>query len=110
MNSALKLYDIANQLHALEHLGESDDLPRWETALVLDQTVRTDGNGLARIAIPAPSDGLASTYGVTASTNSTTASTRIATPLGERPVESLCVGDTVLTASGEKRTIRWLGH
>ena len=27
MNSALKLYDIANQLHALEHLGESDDLP-----------------------------------------------------------------------------------
>ena len=60
--------------------GESDDLPRWETALVLNQTVRTDANGIARIAIPAPSDGLASTYGVTASTNSTTASTRIATP------------------------------
>jgi hypothetical protein len=36
--------------------------------------------------------------------------TRIATPQGERPVESLRVGDAVLTASGETRTIRWLGH
>ena len=77
--------DTAIALHIVRtpHIvppGESDDVPRWETALVLDQTVRTDANGIARIAIPAPSDGLASTYGVTASTNSTTASTRIATP------------------------------
>lgn len=27
MNSALKLYDISNQFQALEHLGDSDELP-----------------------------------------------------------------------------------
>lgn len=36
--------------------------------------------------------------------------TRIRTPLGEQAIESLTVGSTVLTASGENRQVQWLGH
>ena len=38
------------------------------------------------------------------------AGTRIATPGGERPVESLCIGDPVLTADGRVEPVRWLGR
>ncbi len=36
--------------------------------------------------------------------------TLIATPQGERPVESLAIGDTLVTASGAHRPIRWIGR
>lgn len=36
--------------------------------------------------------------------------TMIATPEGERAVESLALGDLVLTATGETRAIRWIGR
>lgn len=35
---------------------------------------------------------------------------RIATPVGETAVEDLCVGDWVLTAEGQARQVRWIGH
>lgn len=38
------------------------------------------------------------------------AGTRIATTRGEIAVEALAVGDLVVTAAGEQRPIRWLGH
>lgn len=36
--------------------------------------------------------------------------TMIATPTGERAIESLAAGDLVLTKSGEARPIVWIGH
>jgi hypothetical protein len=36
--------------------------------------------------------------------------TRIRTMTGEIPIEDLRIGDLVLTASGEARAVRWLGH
>ena len=36
--------------------------------------------------------------------------TLILTTRGARPVERLAVGDAVVTAAGETRTIRWIGH
>ena len=37
------------------------------------------------------------------------AGTRIATPAGETPVESLAIGDVVLTADGRSVPVRWVG-
>ena len=36
--------------------------------------------------------------------------TRLATEAGDMPVEILAIGGTVVTASGEHRRIKWLGH
>jgi hypothetical protein len=36
--------------------------------------------------------------------------TRIATPLGDVPIEQLAIGDTILTAAGHARTLRWIGR
>lgn len=38
------------------------------------------------------------------------AGTLIATPEGERPVETLAIGDRVLTADGTAREVRWIGR
>jgi hypothetical protein len=38
------------------------------------------------------------------------AGTRIATPRGHRPVEQLRVGDTVMTVSGARQRIQWIGR
>jgi hypothetical protein len=38
------------------------------------------------------------------------AGTLIRTPLGDTPVETLKIGDVVLTGSGEMRRVKWMGH
>ncbi len=60
--------------------GALDDAPVWGTTPVVDTTVRTDGIGLAHLMIPGPTDGLASTYGVTASSGASTASATLVAP------------------------------
>ncbi|HZW53300.1 MAG TPA: hypothetical protein VFF00_04650, partial [Candidatus Elarobacter sp.] len=62
--------------------GGGDDGVAWGTATVADVRVRTDDVGIARYSIPAPTDGLPSTYGVVATSGASTASARIVAPGG----------------------------
>ncbi|HEY0396691.1 MAG TPA: hypothetical protein VGD01_19600 [Candidatus Elarobacter sp.] len=67
--------------HVLAPDAADEGVP-WGTATVADVRVRTDDTGLARYAVPAPTDGLPSTYGVVATSSAATASARIAAPAG----------------------------
>jgi len=60
--------------------GTAPEAGGWATTQIEDVRVRTDANGVARVAIPGPTDGLASTYGVVASSGPSTASSQIVTP------------------------------
>jgi hypothetical protein len=60
--------------------GASEDTSRWGTTVVYDRTVRTDAAGEMRLAIPSPTDGLDSTYGIRAVTRGATATSRIVVP------------------------------
>lgn len=63
------------------HVYPNDDTQTpWGVAHWYRTTVRTGSDGRALIDIPHPSDGLASTYGVRASSGGATADTRIAVP------------------------------
>ena len=57
-----------------------DGAPQWATTAILDRTVKTDAAGSAAVTIPAPADGLASTYGISAESGADEATTRLVTP------------------------------
>ena len=57
--------------------GAREEAAGWGTAQVADVALRTDASGVARYGIPAPTDGLASTYGVAVTAGASTASTRV---------------------------------
>jgi uncharacterized protein YfaS (alpha-2-macroglobulin family) len=57
--------------------GVADDGTAWGTAPAADWRLRTDDDGFARTAIPAPTDGLPSTYGIVATSGAATASARV---------------------------------
>lgn len=60
--------------------GTPDDAVPWATTAVFDRVMRTDDLGLVRVTLPAPTDALASTYGITVASDAATASGRIVTP------------------------------
>ena len=60
--------------------GTNDDGSAWGTAEVADVRVTTDVTGVARYTIPAPTDGLPSTYGIATTSGASTASARVAVP------------------------------
>ena len=64
-------------------LGHAGEEAPWATTRWLDEVVRTDSGGNATVAIPAPSDELASTYGVHVEAGGATADTRIAVPTAQ---------------------------
>lgn len=90
---------VVRSPHVLVAAEGSDDAPAWGTTMITDSTVRTDAQGVAHVSIPAPSDGLASTYGVSASSGASTATTSLVAPtarlaLAITPVQSsLDVGE-----------------
>lgn len=55
----------------------------WGLTKILDQEVVTGPDGLARISLDRPSDGLASTYGIRVSLGAATASTRLVVPTSD---------------------------
>jgi uncharacterized protein YfaS (alpha-2-macroglobulin family) len=57
--------------------GAAGDEATWGTASVADLRVKTDDDGFARVGIPAPTDGLPSTYGIVATSGAATASARV---------------------------------
>lgn len=69
--------DVIRSPHA--YAGDADRKP-WGIAHWSSARVQTNGEGRALVEIPHPSDGLASTYGVRASSGGATADTRIAVP------------------------------
>jgi hypothetical protein len=60
--------------------ASNDEAASWGVTTIVDTTLRTDPLGVAHIAIPAPSDGLASTYGVAAASGPSTASANLVAP------------------------------
>ncbi|HEY6324999.1 MAG TPA: hypothetical protein VIW73_00605, partial [Candidatus Cybelea sp.] len=68
------------------YLGYAGEEAPWAATRWLDETVRTDSSGNATVAIPAPSDDLASTYGVHVEAGGATADTRIAVPTAQASI------------------------
>jgi hypothetical protein len=60
--------------------GGGDASTLWGVTTIVDTTLQTDPLGIAHVAIPAPSDGLASTYGVAATSGPSTASANLVAP------------------------------
>lgn len=60
--------------------GTALDSPAWGVTQVVDETLTTDATGVIRLTLPAPSDGLPSTYGVSAGAGAATASTDLIAP------------------------------
>jgi len=52
----------------------------WGTTKILSVRAVSDATGVAHVTIPGPTDGLASTYGILASSGGSTASARLVTP------------------------------
>ena len=69
--------DIVRSPHA--YVGDVSGVP-WGIAKWFSGTVRTGSDGRATLAIPHPDDGLASTYGIRASSGGATADTRVIVP------------------------------
>ncbi|HEV8021293.1 MAG TPA: hypothetical protein VGP41_08545, partial [Candidatus Lustribacter sp.] len=57
-----------------------DDAAAWGVTTIVDTLLHTDPLGVAHVAIPAPTDGLASTYGVVAASGAATASANLVAP------------------------------
>jgi hypothetical protein len=75
--------DVRVQIVRSPHIpapGTPDTGGGWATTQIQDMRLTTDAAGLAMATIPGPTDGLASTYGVLATSGTATASTRIVTP------------------------------
>ncbi|GAC1404832.1 MAG: hypothetical protein NVSMB64_08680 [Candidatus Velthaea sp.] len=81
--AALANHDVRVRIVRTPHIiapGTPDDAPQWATTAIFDRMMKTDDLGTVRVTIPAPTDGLASTYGLSASSGASTATGRIATP------------------------------
>ncbi len=70
--------DIVRSPHVV--VGYEEKRRPWAISKWLETTVRTNADGSAEVEIPMPTDGLASTYGVTISSGGASAETRVTVP------------------------------
>jgi len=62
--------------------GAGDEATAWGVTTIVDTTLQSDALGFVHVAIPAPSDGLPSTYGIVAASGASTASANLIAPNG----------------------------
>ena len=85
---------IVRSPHVLPPNG-GDETDPWGVTTIVDADVQTDAQGVAKLAIPAPSDGLASTYGVTAASGPSTASANLVAPNARVALAVMPVSDSI---------------
>ncbi|MDJ1008220.1 MAG: Hint domain-containing protein [Paracoccaceae bacterium] len=108
---------------SITQINGIDVAPGDSVVLTTGQTVTLNGDGTLSLVSENESEDVAFTYGVTSSTGEFdvgfinidtvpcfTAGTRIRTPDGDRPVQSLCPGDLVLTRDNGPQPVRWIGR
>ncbi len=80
--SALGGRDVRVRVVRSPHVAPSGtaDAGGWATTQIEDVRIRTDAAGVAHLTVPGPTDGLASTYGIVATSGASTASAQVATP------------------------------
>ncbi len=78
----------------------------WGTTTIVDTTVTTDKLGYAHVAIPAPGDGLPSTYGIAAADGPSTASANLVAPNGRVALAVEPVRDTIDVAEPAEIDVR----
>lgn len=72
-----------------------DESTAWGVTTIVDTTVRTDTLGVAHVVVPAPTDGLASTYGVAIADGASTASANLVAPNARIALAVVPVQDTI---------------
>lgn len=108
---------------AITQINGIDVVAGDSVTLTTGQTVTLNTNGTLSLVSDIESEDVAFTYGITSSTGDFdvgfitidtvpcfAAGTRIRTPQGERPVQSLRPGDLVLTRDNGPRAVRWVGR
>ena len=76
----------------------TDDAPAWGVTTVVATTLQTDENGAARVSIPGPTDGLASTYGVSVASGPSTATANVVAPTARIALAVVPVSDAIDTS------------
>lgn len=78
----------------------------WGVTTIVDTTLHTDALGVAHVAIPAPTDGLASTYAVSAGSGASTASTTLVAPTARLALAVTPAAGTIDAAAPASVTVR----
>jgi hypothetical protein len=78
--------------------NRNDDAAAWGVTTIVDTKLQTDANGVARVSIPGPTDGLASTYGVNAASGPSTATANLVAPTARIALAVAVASDAIDTS------------
>ena len=86
--------------------GSGEVAVPWGTTAIVDTTLQTDKFGYAHVAITAPGDGLASTYGIAAADGPSTASANVVAPNGRVALAVVPARDDIDVADSAELDVR----